>query len=312
MHTHPNARLTPVSRERLVRRHIQDAEPLAHLAAQAGISLRTAYKWLSRYRSGGAAALVDRRSVRRSQRRTLDPQHLQRAVALRHERSTLRRIARLLALPLSTVGRTLKAMGLGRLKHLQPPVPVRRYQWAWPGDMIHVDIKQLARFDRVGHRITGDRRLGRSAGAGYEKAHVAIDDATRLAYAEVLPDEKQATTVGFLIRAVAWFGRQGIECRRVLSDNGSAYRSKPWRQACEALGLTAKRTRPYTPRTNGKAERFIKTLLNEWAYGLSFQSSEERNRWLSRYLAIYNGRRCHMALAGRTPFQQLGLLRATE
>ena len=120
--------------------------------------------------------------------------------------------------------------------------------------MIHVDIKQLARFDRVGHRITGDRRLGRSSGAGYEKAHVAIDDATRLAYAEVLPDEKQATTVGFLIRAVAWFGRQGIECRRVLSDNGSAYRSKPWRQACEALGLTAKRTRPYTPRTNGKAE----------------------------------------------------------
>ena len=293
-------------------RHIQNADPLAHLAAQAGISLRTAYKWLSRYRSGGAAALVDRRSVRRSQRRTLDPQHLQRAVALRHERCTLRRIARLLALPLSTVGRTLKAMGLGRLKQLQPPVPVRRYQWARPGDMIHVDIKQLARFDRVGHRITGDRRLGRSAGAGYEKAHVAIDDATRLAYAEVLPDEKQATTVGFLIRAVAWLDRQGIECRRVLSDNGSAYRSKPWRQACEALGLSAKRTRPYTPRTNGKAERFIKTLLNEWAYGMSFQSSAERNRWLSRYLAIYNGRRCHMALAGRTPFQQLRLLRATE
>ena len=237
---------------------------------------------------------------------TLDPQHLQRAVALRHERCTLRRIARLLALPLSTVGRSLKALGLGRLKHLQPPVPVRRYQWARPGDMIHVDIKQLARFDRVGHRITGDRRLGRW------KAHVAIDDANCLAYAEVLPDEKQATTACFLIRAVAWFGRQGIECRRVLSDNGSAYRSKPWRQACEALGLSAKRIRPYTPRTNGKAEPFIKTLVHEWAYGLSFQSSEERNRWLSRYLAIYNGRRCHMALAGRTPFQQLGLLRATE
>ena len=166
---------------------------------------------------------MDRRSVRRSQRRTLDPQHLQRAVALRHERCTLRRIARLL----SSVGRTLKAMGLGRLKRLRPPVPVRRHQWARPGDMIHVDTKQLARFDRVGHRITGDRRLGRSAGAGYEKAHVAIDDATRLVYAEVLPDEKQATTVGFLIRAVAWFGRQGIECRRVLSDNGSAIAPNP-------------------------------------------------------------------------------------
>jgi hypothetical protein len=169
-----------------VRRHIQDAEPLAHLAAQAGVSLPTAYKWLSRYRCGGAAALVDRRGVRRSQRRTLDPQHLQRAVALRHERCTLRSIARLLALPLSTDGRNLKAMGLGRLKHLQLPLPVRRYQWARPGDMIHVDIKQLARFDRVGHRITGDRRLGRSTGAGYEKAHVAIDDAIRLAYVSLL------------------------------------------------------------------------------------------------------------------------------
>jgi len=141
MHTHPNARLTAVSRERLVRRHIQEAEPLADLAAQAGISLRTAYKWLARYRSGGCAALVDRRSERRSQRRTLDPQQLQQAVDLHHQRCTLRRIARLLAAPLSTVGRTLKAMGLGRLKDLQPPVPVRRYQWDQPVDMIHVDIK---------------------------------------------------------------------------------------------------------------------------------------------------------------------------
>jgi transposase InsO family protein len=178
--------------------------------------------------------------------------------------------------------------------------------------MIHVDIKKLARFDRVSHRITGGRRLDRSPGAGYEKVHVAINDATRLAYAEVLPDEKQATTVGFLIRAVAWFGRQGIECRRVLSDNGSAYRSKPWRKTCVALGMSAKRSRPYTRRTNGKAERFMKTLVNEWAYGMSFQGSEERNRWLGRYLGIYNGRRCHMGLAGRTSFQQLGLLRATE
>jgi transposase InsO family protein len=138
--------------------------------------------------------------------------------------------------------------------------------------MIHVATKQLARFERVGHRITGDRRLGSSRGAGYEKAHVAIDDATRLAYVEVLPDEKQATTVGFLLRAVAWFDAQGITCRRFLSDNSSAYRSKPWREACSALGLTPKRTRPYTPRTNGKAERFIKTLLTEWAYSMAFQT----------------------------------------
>ena len=312
MHTHPNARLTPLGRERLVRRHIDEHIPLAELARHAGISIRTAYKWLARYRSGGAAALVDRRSVRRTQRRTLDSLQLQRAVELRHDRCTIRRVAKVLAAPLSTVGRVLKAIGLGRLRNLQPAEPVRRYQWAQPGDMIHVDTKQLARFERVGHRITGDRRLGCSRGAGYEKAHVAIDDATLLAYVEVLPDEKQATTVGFLLRAVAWFDSQGFSCKRVLSDNGSAYRSRPWREACSALGLIPKRTRPYTPRTNGKAERFIKTLLAEWAYSMAFQTSAERNCWLSRYLAIYNGRRCHMALAGRTPFQQLGLLRATE
>ena len=141
---------------------------------------------------------------------------------------------------------------------------------------------------------------------------MAIDDATRLAYVEVLPDEKQATTVGFLLRAVAWFDGQGISCRRVLSDNGSAYRSRPWREACSALGLIPKRTRRYTPRNNGKAERFITALLAEWAYSMAFQTSAERNHWLPRYLAIYNGRRCHMALAGRTAIQQLGLLRSTE
>jgi len=213
MHTHPNARLTPLGRERLLRRrHIDHGESLTFLAAQSGISVRSAYKWLARYRSGGAAALVDRRS----QRRPLDPLQLQRAVDLRHERCTLRRVARVLAAPLSTVGRVLKAIGLGRLKNLQPAEPVRRYQWAQPGDMIHVDTKQLARFERVGHRITGDRRLGCSHGAGHEKAHVSIDDATRLAYVELLPDEKQATTVGFLLRAVVWFIGQGISGRRVL------------------------------------------------------------------------------------------------
>ena len=165
--------------------------------------------------------------------------------------------------------------------------------------MIHVDTKQLARFERVGHRITGDCRLGSSRGADCEKAHVAIDDATRLAYFEVLPDEKQATTVGFLMWAVAWLDSQGISCRRVLSDNGSSYRSKPWREACSALGLMTKRTRPYTPQTNGKAERFIKTLLAKWADSMAFNTSTERNHWLPRHLSIYKGRRCHMALADR-------------
>ena len=257
MHTHPNARLTPVGWQRLVRRHIEESDSLAELSALAGISLRTAYQWLARYRSGGVTALVDRRSVRSTQRRTLDPQQQHQARALRHERCTMRRIANDLAAPLLTVGRWLKAIGLGRLRNLQPREPVRRYQWAQSGDMIHVDTKQLARFERVGHRITGDRRQGCSPGAGYEKPHVAVDDATRLAYVEVLPDEQKATTVGFMLRAVSWFNSQGITCRRVLSDNGSAYRSKQWRQACTVLGLKANRTRAYRPQTNGKAERFI-------------------------------------------------------
>ena len=263
MHTHPNARLTPLGRERLLRQHIDNGEPLKALAAQAGISLRTAYKWLARYRCGGLTSLADRRSVRRTQRRTLDPQQLQHAVDLRHQRCTLRRIAKAVGAPLSTVGRVMKALGLGRLRNLDPKPPVQRYQWEKPGDMIHVDTKQLARFERVGHRITGDRRQGCSRGAGYEKVHVAVDDATRLVYVEVLPDEQKATTVGFLTRAVGWFNEQGITCHRILSDNGSAYRSGDWRKACRALDLKPIRTKPYTPRTNGKAERFIKTLLSE-------------------------------------------------
>ena len=166
--------------------------------------------------------------------------------------------------------------------------------------MIHVDTKQLARFERVGHRITGDRRQGSSRGAGYEKVHVAIDDATRLAYVEVLADEQRSTTVGSLARALGWFSEQGITCRRILSDNGPSCRSGDWRKACHALALKPIRTKPYSPQTNGKAERFIKTLLAEWAYVIACQTSEECSRWLPRYLGTYNGNRCQMAFGGLT------------
>ncbi|WP_255476182.1 DDE-type integrase/transposase/recombinase [Cyanobium sp. BSA11S] len=249
--------------------HLNEGEPLKALAAQAGISLRSAYKWLARFRDGGVTALADRRSVRRTQRRTLNPQQLQQAVDLRHQRCTLRRIAKALKAPLSSVGRAMKALGLGRLRNLEPKKPVQRYQWERPGDMIHVDTKQLARFERIGHRITGDRRQGCSPGAGYEKVHVAIDDATRLAYVEVLTGEQRATTVGFLARAVGWFSEKGITCRRILSDNGPAYRSGDWRKACQALDLKPIRTKPYTPQTNGKAER----------YGLRPTSSTSKLSW---------------------------------
>ena len=305
MHSHPNARLTHKGRLRLINQHLLHHRPLGELAAEAGISLRCAYKWLARYRSGGAAALMDRRSVRRTQQRTLDPQHLQRALELRHQRLHLRHIARLLAAPFSTVARALNQLGLGRLRNLDPKAPVQRYERETPGDLIHIDVKKLARFRRVGHRITGNRQQGRSTGAGYDRVHVAIDDATRLAYVEVLADEQQGTAIGFLSRAVAWFNGQGVECRQVMSDNGSAYISKAFAKACSALGLKHIRTRPYTPRTNGKAERFIQTLCREWAYSMPFQNSEERNRWLPRYLSIYNRLRNHSALGYRSPQQRL-------
>ena len=288
-----------------MRRHIHDRCPLSVLAAEAGIGLRTAYKWLARYRAGGVAALVDRRSVRRTQRRTLDPQQLQQAVDLRHQRLHLRHIARLLQAPFSTVARALSRLGLGRLRNLDPKPLVQRYEWERPGDLIHIDIKSLARFRRVGHRITGDRQKGRSYGVGYDKVHVAVDDATRLAYVEVLADEQKPTVIGFLSRAVAWFNGQGVECRRVMSDNGPAYVSKAFAKACCTLGLRHIRTRPYTPRTNGKAERFIQTLCKEWAYTMAFPNSEERNRWLPRYLSIYNRLRKHSALGLRSPQQRL-------
>jgi transposase InsO family protein len=243
--------------------------------------------------------------VRRTQRRTLDPQQLQQAVDLRHQRLHLRHIARLLRAPFSTVARALSRLGLGRLRNLEPKPPVQRYEWERPGDLIHVDVKSLARFRKVGHRITGDRQQGRSYGVGYDKVHVAVDDATRLAYVEVLADEQKPTVIGFLSRAVAWFNDQGIECRRLMSDNGPAYVSKAFAKACRILGLRHIRTRPYTPRTNGKAERFIQTLCREWAYAMPFQNSEERNRWLPRYLGIYNRLRKHSALGWRSPQQRL-------
>lgn len=305
MHSHPNARLTQKSRLRLVNQHLQDRRPLAELAAEAGISLRCAYKWLARYRSGGAASLADRRSARRTQRRTLDPQQQQHAVELRHQRLYLRHIARMLGAPFSTVARALNRLGLGRLRNLEPKPPVQRYERDHPGDLIHIDVKKLARFRKVGHRITGSRQQGRSAGVGYDRVHVAIDDATRVAYVEVLADEQQATAIGFLCRAVAWFNSQGVECLQVMSDNGPAYVSRSFAKACKALGLKHIRTRPYTPRTNGKAERFIQTICREWAYGMPFQNSEERNRWLPRYLSIYNRLRKHTALGGRSPQQRL-------
>jgi transposase InsO family protein len=219
---------------------------------------------------------------------------------LRRQRWTAAAIAEALQLSASTVARLLRRQGLARLRALDPPVPVQRYQWARPGDLLHLDVKKLGRIGRVGHRISGDRRT-RVRGIGWQYVHVAIDDASRLAYVEVLPDEGEATTTQFLWCARAWFRRHGIRVRRVLTDNGPAYRSARFARLCGSTGLRHLRTRPYTPRTNGKAERFIQTLLREWAYRRAYPSSQQRTEALPAWLYYYNWERGHGALHGRPP-----------
>jgi transposase InsO family protein len=216
----------------------------------------------------------------------------------------MRDIAKAVRRALSTVAAVLKRFGLNRLPRLNPPPPAPRYECSRPGELLHVDIKKLGRFKEIGHRVHG-RRQDRSRGAGWEYVHVCIDDHTRLAYAEVLPDERKETAAGFLERAVEWLRERGVWSERVLSDNGSCYCSKLWRRTCERLGLKASRTRPYTPRTNGKAERFIQTLTRGWAYGKPYTSSGYRRQGLPYWLRRYNEQRPHHGIGGLTPLQRL-------
>ena len=301
---HKNARMTPLGRAEMVRR-ILGGQPLAIVAAGFGISERTARKWLARYRKEGPAGLENRSSRPRTvANRTGEPwlasiERLRRAYRLTGEE-----IAEKLSMARSTVAGWLARFGLGRLASLDPKPPIRRYQRERPGELLHLDIKKLARFEGIGHRITGDRR-GRSQGMGYDCLHVAIDDATRLAYVEVLPDEKRRSTTGFLVRALRWFRARGVRVERVMTDNGSGYVAKLFRKALRILGIRHIRTRPYTPKTNGKAERFIQTMLREWAYAIPFKSSATRAADLDRWLAWYNQRRPHSALNRRPPAQAL-------
>jgi transposase InsO family protein len=264
MQSHPKARLTQNGRLRLVSQHQEHDRSLAELYDN-GTSLRCAYRRLASYRLGGSFSLADRRSMLCTQRWTLEPQQLQHALDLRHQRLHLRHIARPLQALFPTVARTFSHLGFGRLSNLEPKLPMQRYERERPGDLIQVDVKTLARFPKVGCRITVVRQKVRSYGAGYDKVHVAVDATTRLAYVEVLMDEQKPTFIGFFSRAIAWFNSQGIECRRVISDNGPAYVSKAFAKVCRTLALRHIRTRPYTHRTNGKAERVIQTLCKEWA-----------------------------------------------
>jgi transposase InsO family protein len=309
MDAHENARTTPHSRMLIVDR-LAAGWTVAAVAAALGTSPRTVRKWRDRFAAEGEPGLRDR-----SSRPHRSPARLPAAAeaeieALRRRRLSGPAIARQVGRPVSTVGRALRRLGLGRLAALDPPRQVIRYERERPGELIHIDTKKLGRIDGIGHRITGDRtrqssRRGRGEGLGWEYLHVAIDDASRLAYTALMPNEKKESAVRFLGDALAWFAAHGVVAERVMTDNGSAFKSKLFAVALQARGLTHKRTRPYTPRTNGKAERFIQTSLREWAYASPFHSSAERARAMPGWLCRYNISRPHSALGGRPPISRI-------
>jgi transposase InsO family protein len=311
MKVHANAPLGPKGRLTMVVRVLEQEWSVTEAAEAAGVSERTCSKWVDRYRQQGEAGLLDRSSAPKSIPHRTPDELVEAIVLLRRLRMTGAEIAFCLAMALSTVSAVLLRVGLGKLSRLEPPEPPNRYERRHPGELLHVDVKKLGRIHRgAGHRILG-RGPGRHGGkgrAGWEFVHVCVDDATRLAYVEVLVDEKASTAVGFLRRAIAFYAAHGVGVERVMTDNGSAYRSAVHAFACRALGIRHLRTRPYRPRTNGKAERFIRTLLAGWAYGAIYATSAERAAALDGWLWIYNHRRPHGSLSHKPPITRLAEL----
>ena len=313
MKLHANAALSLNQRRRMVRRVVDEGWSLTEAAEAAEVSERTCSKWVERYQAEGEAGLLDRSSVPHSCPHRTPEDRVEAIVVLRRLRMTAAEIAICLGMALSTVSAVLTRIGLGKLSRLEPPEPPNRYERRQAGELLHVDVKKLGRIAGVGHRMSGQRerqaanRRARRRGApkGWEFVHVCIDDATRLAYVEVLDDETARTAAGFLSRAVAFYRRHGIDVERVMSDNGACYRSTLHALACRKLGLRHLRTRPYRPRTNGKAERFIRTLLAGWAYGVIYGTSAERTAALNGWLWTYNHRRPHGALSHKPPIARL-------
>jgi len=309
MKLHGNARTCPRSRRLLVRRIEEDGWSRSAAAAAAGISERTTSKWVARWRAEGEAGLCDRSSRPRLIPHRTPDERRRVVLALRVLRLTAAEIADALAMPLSTVCALLKREGMGRLRSLRPPEPAHRYERRRAGELVHVDVKKLARIARPGHRLTGTRAVPgyhrRAYEHGWEYVHVCVDDASRLAYVEVLADERGQSAAAFLERAVAWYQARGIRVERVMTDNGPAYRSSVHALACRRLGIKHLRTRPYRPQTNGKAERFIQTLLREWAYGRLYANSGERLAALPHWLRYYNYRRPHGSLGHQPPGARL-------
>ncbi len=316
MKLHANAALSLNQRRRMVRRVVDEGWSLTEAAAAAEVSGRTCSKWVGRYRAEGEAGLLDRSSAPRSVPHRTPEDRVEAIAALRRLRMSGAEIAFCLGMALSTVSAVLTRIGLGKRSRLEPPEPPNRYERRRPGELLHVDVKKLGKISGAGHRVTGQRhsqlanRRARRRGApkGWEFVHVCVDDATRLAYVEVLADEKATTAAGFLRRAVAFYRRHGISVERVMSDNGACYRSTIHAIVCRALGLRHLRTRPYRPRTNGKAERLIRTLLAGWAYGAIYISSAERTAALDGWLWTYNHRRPHGSLNHKPPIARLNEL----
>jgi transposase InsO family protein len=296
-----------------VRRVLAEGWSRRQAAEALGVSVRTAHKWIVRFRQEGEAGLLDRSSRPRRCRVRHRGAVVELVIDLRRQhRLSAVQLARAVAVPRATVGRILRRHRLSRWRDLEPPPPPpRRYEHARPGDLLHLDIKKLGKIDGVGHRITGQRQH-RARGIGWECAHVAIDDCSRLAYVEILPDETAVTAAAFLDRALAWMKERGITCRRLLTDNGSAYRSALFADLCRRRGLRHGRTRPYRPRTNGKAERFIQTTLREWAYRRAYDSSLLRQQALDPWLHYYNHHRPHSALGGLPPAARVNNVLITD
>lgn len=302
MNSHKNARLTFEGRKLLIKRI--DELGLTPAAAAAGVSPGTARKWRDRFETQGLNGLLERSSRPDKTRSTVDAQLLQRIEQLRRARMPMRRIAAVVGRSVATISRVLASLGLSSLKALQPREPVVRYERQAPGELLHMDMKKLGCIAAPGHRVTGNPR-DHTRGVGWEVAHVAIDDHSRVGFVQMYPDEKRPSVIEFLHAAVAHYRALGVTIKQLITDNGPAYRSQLFAKACQALGIKHTFTRHYRPQTNGKAERFIQTCLREWAYGRIWAHSNERTAWLPAFLAYYNARRPHSALGYRPPASRI-------
>ena len=305
MNSHKHARLTPKGRALLVGRVLDEGWSVGAASAAAGVSTRTGFKWLARFRSEGPAGLADRSSRPLRSPRSLAVQEQLELEGMRRMRWPLWRIAERSGRGIATVSRCMKRLGLSRLKSLEPPVPVVRYERAAPGELLHLDTKKLGRIDGVGHRITGDRALNRNRGIGWDMVHLAIDDHSRVSFALIKSDERGENCAQFLREAVAYYASLSVRIDRVMTDNGCGYVSKAFRAACVELGIRHVRTRPYTPKTNGKAERFVQTSLREWAYAQPYVSSAQREAALQPFVHRYNWHRPHSALNRQPPMSRI-------